>query len=76
MSVTVIAKMWMVDSVFQHGGINVECTPVEDAITIAFHHYVAGMAAMLLVNATPQSTIEYHQKYVWPYIKQAQCRII
>jgi len=59
MSVTVIA-----DALLQYGVINVECTPAEDAITIAFHHYVAGMAAVLLVNATPQSAIEYHQKYV------------
>jgi len=59
-----IAEMWIVDAVFQYGGINVECTPVEGAITIAFHHYVAGMAAVLLVNATPQTAIEYHQKYV------------
>ena len=50
--------------VFQYGGINVECAPVEGAIKIAFHHYSAGSAAVLLVNATPQTAIEYHQKYV------------
>ena len=51
----------------QYGGINVECSPVEGAIKIAFHHYVGGFAAVLLVNATPQTAIEYHQKYVYHY---------
>lgn len=55
---------WVADAVLQCGGINVECTPVEGAIKIAFHHYAAGSAALLLVNATPQTAIEYHQKYV------------
>jgi len=41
----------------------VDCTPVEGAIKIAFHHYAAGSAAVLLVNATPQTAIDYHQKY-------------
>jgi len=52
------------DAVFQYGGINVECTPVEGSIKIAFRHYAAGSAAVLLVNSTPQTTIEYYQKYV------------
>jgi len=43
----------------------VECSPVEGAIKIAFRHYTAGSAAVLLVNATPQTAIEYHQKYVY-----------
>jgi len=49
--------------VLQYGGIMVDCTPVEGAIKIAFHHYAAGSAAVLLVNATPQTAIDYHQKY-------------
>jgi len=52
----------------QYGGINVECTPVEGAIKIAFRHYTAGSAAVLLVNAMPQTTIEYHQKWVLIYV--------
>jgi len=50
--------------VLQYGGINVECTTVEGAIKVAFHHYAAGSAAVLLVNATPHAAIEYYQKYV------------
>jgi len=53
------------DAVVQYGGINVECTPVEGAIKVAFHHYTAGSAAVLLVNATPESSIDYHQRYFY-----------
>ena len=54
----------IIQFIFQHGGLNVDCQVTESATVVAFNEYSDGMATVLLVNHTEKAMIHFHQRFV------------
>ena len=53
----------MTSLLFQYGGINVVCQPLESAVTVVLQDYKPGFASVRLINYTRHGSIEYVQRY-------------
>ena len=58
----------MTSLLFQYGGINVVCQPLESAVTVVLQDYKPGFASVRLINYTRHGSIEYVQRYIYPSV--------